>query len=226
MGFTVRQIESLRTSGKRYEVVEPGGSGLCVRVHPNGRKLFRWRYQFRLKRSKITLGEFGSISLADARERIADYRKTIRQGIDPVEALAKAEQKTDHGTTLEDLFTAWRNDPARSEKQSLAADVARYERAIKPVLGDRRARDIKRADIKELFSRKSRTAPVEANRVRSLISTLYNYAIKEEVRRDRGQPLRSQPRGSVRRARPEAPRLRAILWPPPYRLPLPLLRER
>ena len=180
MGFTVRQIESLRASGKRYEVVEPGGSGLCVRVHPNGRKLFRWRYQFRLKRSKITLGEFGYISLAEARERIADYRKMLRQGIDPVEALAKAEQKTDHGTTLDDLFTAWRNDPARAEKQSLAADVARYERAIKPVLGDRRARDIKRADIKDLFSRKSRTAPVEANRIRALISTLYNYAIKEE----------------------------------------------
>jgi integrase len=41
--------------------------------------------------------------------------------------------------------------------------------------------DIKRADIKELIRLKARTAPIAANRLLSLITKIFNWALKEEL---------------------------------------------
>jgi integrase len=45
---------------------------------------------------------------------------------------------------------------------------------------DRQITDIKRADVKEIIRVKARTAPISANRLLSLISKIFNWALKEE----------------------------------------------
>ena len=46
---------------------------------------------------------------------------------------------------------------------------------------DRQIADITRADIKEMIRLKARTAPIAANRLLSLITKIFNWALKEEL---------------------------------------------
>ena len=46
---------------------------------------------------------------------------------------------------------------------------------------DRQIADITRSDIKDLLRVKARSAPISANRLKSLISKIFTWALKEEI---------------------------------------------
>lgn len=61
------------------------GAGLWLKVTPGGSKSWILRYTFAGRERWAGLGPYPDVSLADARERAADYRKKIRAGIDPLD---------------------------------------------------------------------------------------------------------------------------------------------
>ena len=58
--------------------------GLILRVQPSGSKQWIWRGTVNGKRRDLGLGGYPYVSLAEARAQAFDYRKTARQGMDPV----------------------------------------------------------------------------------------------------------------------------------------------
>ena len=83
------RVKSLMATPGRY----PDGDGLHLIVGKAGSGSWMLRIQFAGKRRDLGLGSVNSTTLLDAREKAAEYRKLIRQGIDPVASRKADRQK-------------------------------------------------------------------------------------------------------------------------------------
>lgn len=81
MVLTLFAIQNAKPKEKSYRLSD--GNGLSLLVEPNSSKLWRFRYSFGGKENMLTLGAFPEVSLATARDRRADARKLLADGVDP-----------------------------------------------------------------------------------------------------------------------------------------------
>ncbi|EQD33427.1 bacteriophage P4-like integrase, partial [mine drainage metagenome] len=79
--LTDTKLKALRPRGKLYRVTD--GNGLCVEIATSGSRLWRFRYLHNAKARMLSLGEWPSVSLAQARARRDEARALVAQGIDP-----------------------------------------------------------------------------------------------------------------------------------------------
>src|SRR5260221_10585511 len=75
------QLTNAKPKEKPYTL--PDGQGLQLFVQPNGSKVWRYRYRFNGKAKMLGFGVFPEVPLIVAREKRADARKQLAQGIDP-----------------------------------------------------------------------------------------------------------------------------------------------
>src|ERR1700730_3297731 len=68
------------------------GGGLWLQVTDTGSKSWLFRYMIDGKAQKMGLGALNKVSLADARDAAANYRKMLGAGVDPLTA-RKADQE-------------------------------------------------------------------------------------------------------------------------------------
>jgi hypothetical protein len=74
------KIKSLKIEdGKRHA----DRDGLVLEIRPSGKKVFIFRFQWEKKPQTITLGNYPSISLADARTIAKSHRELLDNEIDP-----------------------------------------------------------------------------------------------------------------------------------------------
>lgn len=81
-------VDQLAATDKPIDVWDTERPGLYVRVHPTGRKSLRYRYRFSGKQRHKTLGRFGDLTVAQARELAKDVAIQSWRGEDPVRDLA------------------------------------------------------------------------------------------------------------------------------------------
>jgi integrase len=77
------EIKNAKPKEKEYNLAD--GEGLYLRVKPNASKAWILNYirPISEKRSNLSLGNYPTVSLAQAREKRSEYRKLLSQGIDP-----------------------------------------------------------------------------------------------------------------------------------------------
>lgn len=121
--LTARQVETARPpDGKKESYLYDGGN-LALRVRQTQTQLSKawlFKYTFAGKREGIYIGDYPSISLADARKIAAEHRELLARGTDPkthverkkAEALAHhlATQSGEVPVTLRDMFNRWDNE--------------------------------------------------------------------------------------------------------------------
>ena len=85
MNLTDRLLKSLKPEPKPYEVMDSQVGGLGVRVMPTGVKTFvlRRRYPGSKQPARRSLGAYGDMSLAQAREKAREWNALVKKGIDP-----------------------------------------------------------------------------------------------------------------------------------------------
>ena len=100
-------IRKVKPTEKPYKLADSGG--LYLDVRPTGQRF--WRYRFRIdgKESIFTIGEYPSVSLADARRKRDDAKALVKQGKNPT-----AERKVDelhrryeNAQTFEAVLDEW-----------------------------------------------------------------------------------------------------------------------
>jgi hypothetical protein len=74
------QIKNAKPGLKVYQIYD--GQGLYMDVDPSGGKWWRFKYQFDGEK-RLSLGVYPEVSLLQAREKRAEYRKDAANGIDP-----------------------------------------------------------------------------------------------------------------------------------------------
>ncbi len=178
--FTDRGIAALKPKAARYEVWEGGGFG--VRVTPRGVKSWVWVYHFERRPRRMTFGQYPATSLADARIKLAEARKTLSKGKDPgaiTVAERRAERLAESVTELvEEFLEKW----SRRNKKSAAEDERILRKDVLPAWDKRKAKDIRRRDVIALLDGiVERGAPIQANRTLAVIRRMFNWAVSRDL---------------------------------------------
>ena len=105
--LTNTQIARAKKDAKSYKLTD--GAGLYLEVTPSGSKL--WRYRFRLDgtESLFSLGDYPTVSLAEARKLREDARKFVKAGKNPAHErkLALQQRRSEAATTFEAVAAEW-----------------------------------------------------------------------------------------------------------------------
>jgi integrase len=189
-------------------------SGFGIRVGHGGKKTFQVGTRVNGRYRRFTLKPaFPQLSLADARAQAAKIIADAQRGIDPTEA--KAEEKRQLALKRANTFAAVAHDYMIDHCQHLRTrdELQRcLDVDVLPVLGDRPIASIKRTDLKALLREKARTAPISSNRLAALLSSIFAWALDEEI--VAGTPATRLPRygQEKERERSLAPDEIRILW--------------
>jgi integrase len=134
------------------------------------------------KTRRYTIGQYGELTLEQARSEAQDLWVKIRAGADPMGArqAARAADRagTPRPTTIDDLIDEYLKREGEGKRS--AAEIRRsLDREVRPVWGKRRIGDITRRDVVEILDTVvDRGSPVAANRLKARISRLFNFAIE------------------------------------------------
>lgn len=173
------RVERAKPQEKPYKLSD--GGGLCLLINPNGSKLWRFRYRFGGKQKMIGLGAFPEVSLATARDKREDARKTLASGMDPSQK-RKADRRDAQITAANTFGVIADEYIAKCEAEGIAEQTGYKKRWLlldlaKP-LCPKPITEITAADILQLLKAIEKTGRREtALRLRAAIGAVFRYAI-------------------------------------------------
>ena len=196
--LTPKFIENLKPNpAKRLDFRDDLMPGLVLRVSVSGTKTFCLHRRINGKMRRLTIGRFGILTLADARERVRHVLYEIESG--------RFEERTgvevENRITLGEVIPEYVEKHAKSQnrdwrnKQSLLAKFTE--------LHAKRLDQIKRADVVKALDAIVMTAPVSANRALAHLKHLMNWCV------DRGM-LDASPLVGMKLPTKETPRERFL----------------
>jgi integrase len=158
--------------GERCILWDAEVSGFGLRIYPTGKKSFILNYRHNGRMRLITIGQYGAITLDQARTEAKKHHVEIIQGSDPLE-----ERKRERaGETVKDLCAAYIERHAVNKKSG-KEDQRRIIHHIVPAWGKLKAAAIRRADVAALHAKIGRNnGHYEANRVLALVSSMFTKA--------------------------------------------------
>jgi len=129
-----------------------------------------------------TVGTTIELTLGEAREKARTMLANFAAGTDPEEAAraARLEAVRVRRNTLASVAADYMQEHGRHRKDAEERQ-RKLDRDILPKIGHIPVADLRRADIKDMILEKAKDTPVMARRIKSLISTILNFAIDEEL---------------------------------------------
>lgn len=167
------EVSRLTASGKHNT-----GSGLYLEIR-NGSKSWVYRITVGLKRRHIGLGSYPQVSLSEARKRALETKKSVINGIDPIEkkkadrSALKALQAKE--VTFKQCATSYIDIHSPSWKNAKHAQqwTRTLEMYAYPVIGDLLVRDIEQGHILKILEpiwiEKTETATRVRNRIEAVL---------------------------------------------------------
>ena len=166
---------------KAIKAAQPGDvlrdatvKGLHLRVFHDSRSFYLY---FRTKagqQRKPKLGEYGAITLTQARKVAQEMLAEVAAGRDPSQAREDARAEL----TLDGLWASYKAKHA-AKKKSGDQDEARYMRVLSPKWGGRKISAISFGDVEALIETIGEVHPIAANRTLALLSTMFGFARKK-----------------------------------------------
>jgi len=190
--LTKSAISKAGTTGKEYELRDTIVPGFLCKITARGRKVFMLQYRTNWgERRKPKIGEFGELTVEQARSIAQDWLACVRQGDDP----SANKQAARMAPTVKDLckqfikeYSTLRNKPST---------VKTYQDQINlhiiPALGTLKVPDVTRMHITALM-RDMADIAVTANRVLACIRKMFNMAEVWGYRPDGSNPCRHVPK--------------------------------
>ena len=185
--LTKRMVESLEIKDKDYFIWETELSGFGVRVFPTGRIKFVLQYRHGRISRRMSLGQFGALSVDQARGLAIENLAKLRNDVDPL------RERKERRTALTVTELAARFDDEHIAVHLKASTAKEYRRNLKlfilPAIGSLRIVDVTRADISK-YHHDWRHRPYQANRNLEIISKMFNLAELWGLRPDGTNPRR------------------------------------
>ncbi|MCM2131971.1 tyrosine-type recombinase/integrase [Larsenimonas rhizosphaerae] len=182
MPLTAQQVSKSKPGDKVITLSD--GSGLELRISPNGRKGWRFRYvRPNGKRNMISFGTYPETTLAEAREKRIDARRLIAKGIDPAEERKREQNERQEIVrnkfiTLaqewhKTVITRWK-EGSRRGRQCWSA----LERYVLPDMAERDIDSINPLEWLEVFKRIDEQEKFEQRRkVHAYCRDIYKFAV-------------------------------------------------
>jgi integrase len=178
--LTPKTISSATPEDKRFEIYDTVKKGLILRVTPTGNKSFAYRYWYDGKSKQRTIGSVENYTIAEAREKVEDWRKMLDDGIDPI----NEKQENKDAITLAEYIDRFKKEylPRKlkpSTQRTYKSRLNIIQRHKK--LSAKKLKDITRSDVREFLKNDAKDNPVNANRFHSILSKLFNEAVEDEI---------------------------------------------
>ncbi len=172
----------------RYVVWDDVIKGFGVRVYPSGRKTFTFRYEMNGRQRWMGLGDYGPMTVQQARLRAEKARVAVHDGRDPAEQRRLQRQAA---TTVADLAVNYIEEkmaasraPAETRKIK-SSTVKGYQQIldthILPAFGKWQPAAVTEDDV-ERFHAKMHSTPYQANRCLHVMAALMKLAIRRGLR--------------------------------------------
>lgn len=175
--LTDAALKNLRPKSKAYKSTDR--DGMYAYVSPGGAISFRYDYRFNGRRETVTLGRYGrgGLSLAQARERLFDIKRTISEGASPAIEKQRAKRRLKEAQSFEHVAQGWMDkapmaDSTRNMRRSI------FNREVLPKWGSRLLSEITPDDLRaHCKTIVDRGAPATAIHVRDIVKQIYGWAI-------------------------------------------------
>jgi integrase len=199
MPLTDLQIKTLKPRDIRYAVSD--GRGLALEVMPTGAASWRYRYQFKGKTEKVSLGKYPLLSLKDARMKRDEFAKAVHEGESPAKQKQLEKFAMANATSVFDFSERYFKEVIERDRKD-TKQLRRYlEKEIYPAFGALSLRDVTAQDVQRLvFRKRDNGFESAAAQLRNLLKRIFDYAIVCGV--ITVNPTHATPMRFITRARP------------------------
>lgn len=196
--LTDTKLRSIKPQETPYKL--PDRDGLYVYVLPSGTITFRYDYRINARRETLTIGKYGIVTLAQAREALLDAKKLVAQGISPSLEKKRGKEKSAAAKTFGGWAESWLVDYMMADS---TRDMRRavYRRELADLWGNRQLSEISPDDIRTLADViVKRGAPATAVHVREIVMQIFTWANDKGVELD--NPAHKVKASSIARFKP------------------------
>jgi len=185
--LTVAAVDRIKPPEQgQVDHFDKGFPGFALRMSYGGAKAWVYFYRLHGKLRRLTLGQYPSMTLADAREAWRDARKAVGKGDNP------ARKKPVHADSFEAVADEWlKRDQAH--KRSYGEVKRVIDRDVKPVWEGRQIATIGRRDALELIDGiADRGVITLARRTQSYLHRLFRWSVGRGI--IEGNPMADLPK--------------------------------
>ncbi|MGR7922213.1 tyrosine-type recombinase/integrase [Zobellella denitrificans] len=189
--LTKSAVDAAQPQAQPIELRDTLVPGFLCKITPAGRKVFMLQYRTNAgERRKPALGQYGELTVEQARSLAQEWLAQVRRGGDP--AADKVEARK--APTVKDLCVKFMEDYSRQRNKPSTQKGYQsvIDRNIIPMLGRLKARDVKRPDIAGMM-KKMAHKPADANRTFGVMRRMFNLAEVWGYRSDGTNPCRHVP---------------------------------
>lgn len=173
--FRDSYINGLKPKDKTYRETE--GNGFYIRVTPQGKKAWLYRYYYAEKDHSLTLGYYPAMSLGQARAAYQALFDLWQSGVDPKAHLAKLDEAKTN--TVKKLVLGWYENYIEKERKQPQQIKQLIDADIIPLLGDIELAKLSPALVTTALDKiVKRGARVHANKVLSALKQAFNYGVR------------------------------------------------
>jgi len=180
--FTKTFIDGLppnpkNAKSREQEYSDQQVTGLRVMVSKNGRKFFHLRYRFRKRKRAISIGEFPSVSVQEARARANEFKNMLSHGLDPLTEKDRQSNDITFAEFVEQEYMPF----AKINKKTWRDDLSKIKNDMNPAFGHQLLKALTPKDMQKYQTMiKARNSPSTSNRHLTVLIRILNLAIQWE----------------------------------------------
>lgn len=192
-----RFVKGLKPPEKPIEYYDQIESGLILRLSKAGTKTFAYRYRFGGQNRRFTIGKFPAISLSDARAKVRELKVKINDGIDPQAEKQQLRYKPKELSfkQLADIFSKQYLPTKAESTQDEYQRIIDSELLEKHKWGNLPVSEMTSQHVREVLNHKAFEEGkfTMANRIRSTISVIFDYGLKNVGIKRSDNPVNNTP---------------------------------
>jgi integrase len=186
--MAAEKLTALRAKNARAPGLFGDGKGLYLRVNEGAGKSWVLRYMLNGRAREMGIGSYFDYTLSEARERARQYRKLVKEGLDPIEArkAKRTEAKVEKANAMTfrqcaDAYIAahragWKNSKHAAQWPST------LEAYVHPVFGELPVQAVDTGLVTKVLEPIWITKTETASRVRGRIESILDWATVREYR--------------------------------------------
>jgi integrase len=185
MKLSDTKIRNAKPRGKPFNLYD--GDNLYLIVNPDGSRWWRQRYSWHAREKTLSLGVYDRVTLKAARDRGAEIRQQVHDGIDPSASRreAKAALRDAAESTFKPISLTWLDQTTTARKWT-ADHTERVRRRLEvhawPWIGSQPVASVTEDDLLRCLLRVAdRGLTDTAHRLRAELSSIFHYARRRKL---------------------------------------------
>lgn len=179
MKLNARTVDTSKARDKAYKLSD--GGGLYLLVNTNGSRYWRLKYRVAGKEKLLALGVYPDVSLADARAKRDEAKRTLAAGGDPgeVKQTEKQAKILAVSNSFEALAIEWHEHKRPNWSQGYASDILEYlQKDVFPFIGKRAIAEIKAAEMLLVLRKMEQRGVLDKlKKTRQACRQIFTYAV-------------------------------------------------